>query len=50
VDAPSIVVAALQALAKQGEVKQETVKEAFDRLRINDPTAVRDVAQTGGDA
>jgi pyruvate dehydrogenase E1 component len=50
VDAPSIVVAALQALTKQGEVKPETVKEAFDRFRIDDPTAVRDVAQTGGDA
>jgi pyruvate dehydrogenase E1 component len=50
VDPPSIVVAALQALAKRGEVKPETVKEAFDRFRIDDPTAVRGVAQTGGDA
>jgi pyruvate dehydrogenase E1 component len=50
VDAPSIVVGALQALAKRGEVKPETVKEAFDRFKIDDPTAVRGVAQAGGDA
>ena len=50
VDAPSIVVGTLQALAKRGEVKPETVKEAFDRFKIDDPTAVRGVAQTGGDA
>jgi pyruvate dehydrogenase E1 component len=50
VDAPSIVVGSLQALAKRGEVKPETVKEAFDRFKIDDPTAVRGVAQTGGDA
>jgi pyruvate dehydrogenase E1 component len=50
VDTPSIVVGALQALAKRGEVKPETVKEAFDRFKIDDPTALRGVAQTGGDA
>ncbi len=49
VDAQSIVVATLQALAKRGEVKPETVREAFDRFRINDPTAVRDVKQEGGE-
>ncbi len=50
VDAPSVVVAALQALAQRGEIKSETVQEAFDRYRIDDPTAVRGVQQEGGDA
>jgi pyruvate dehydrogenase E1 component len=50
VDAPSVVVQALQALAAQGAVKAETVSEAFTRYRIDDPTAVSGVAQEGGDA
>jgi pyruvate dehydrogenase E1 component len=50
VDAQSVAVAALQALAERGEVKRETVQEAFDRYRIDDPTAVRGVQQEGGDA
>ncbi len=50
VDAQSVVVAALQALADRGEVKREVVQEAFDRYRIDDPTAVRGVKQEGGDA
>ncbi|MGH3509920.1 MAG: transketolase-like TK C-terminal-containing protein, partial [Nocardioidaceae bacterium] len=50
VDAESVVVAALQALADRGEVKAETVQEAFDRYRIDDPTAVAGVKQEGGDA
>ncbi|MDQ4008284.1 MAG: pyruvate dehydrogenase (acetyl-transferring), homodimeric type, partial [Actinomycetota bacterium] len=50
VDAQSIVVGVLQALAERGEVKPESVKEAFDRYRIDDPTAVRHVKQEGGDA
>jgi pyruvate dehydrogenase E1 component len=50
VDAASIVVATLAALARQGDVKPQAVKEAAERYRINDPTAVRDVAQEGGDA
>ena len=50
VDAQSVVVAALQALAERGEIKRETVQEAFDKYRIDDPTAVRGVAQEGGDA
>ena len=50
VDAESVVVQALQALAQRGEVKAETVQEAFDRYRIDDPTAVSDVKQEGGDA
>ncbi|MGH3486819.1 MAG: transketolase-like TK C-terminal-containing protein, partial [Actinopolymorphaceae bacterium] len=50
VDAPSIVVGTLAALARRGEVKPSTVREAADRYSIADPTAVRDVAQEGGDA
>ena len=50
VDAPSVVVQTLQALARRGEVKPEVVTEAFAKYRINDPTAVRGVAQEGGDA
>jgi pyruvate dehydrogenase E1 component len=50
VDAPSVVVQALQALAARGEVKPEAVQEAFDKYRIDDPTAVRGVKQEGGDA
>ncbi|HET7327528.1 MAG TPA: pyruvate dehydrogenase (acetyl-transferring), homodimeric type [Nocardioidaceae bacterium] len=50
VDAESIVVATLQALARRGEVKPEQVQEAFDRYRIDDPTAVADIKQEGADA
>ena len=50
VDAQSVVVQALAALAARGEVKPEVVQEAFDKYRIDDPTAVRDVKQEGGDA
>nr|MBA2738389.1 pyruvate dehydrogenase (acetyl-transferring), homodimeric type [Nocardioidaceae bacterium] len=50
VDAASVVVATLQALAQRGEVKPEAVAEAFTSYRIDDPTAVRDVKQEGGDA
>ncbi len=49
VDAQSIVVAALQALAQRGAVKPEAVQEAFDRCRIDDPTAVAGVKQEAGD-
>src|SRR6185369_12134606 len=38
IDAPSVVVQALQALAERGEVKPEVVQEAFDKYRIDDPT------------
>jgi pyruvate dehydrogenase E1 component len=37
IDAPSIVVAALQALAARGEVKPETVTDTFERFKIDDP-------------
>ncbi len=50
VDAPSVVVQALAALASRGEIKPEVVQEAFDKYRIDDPTAVRGVKQEGGDA
>ncbi|MCD6641203.1 MAG: pyruvate dehydrogenase (acetyl-transferring), homodimeric type [Nocardioides sp.] len=50
IDAESVVVQALQALADAGEVPREKVKEAFDRYRIDDPTAVQGVPQEGGDA
>jgi pyruvate dehydrogenase E1 component len=50
IDAQSVVVQALAALAERGEVKQEVVQEAFDRYRIDDPTAVAGVKQEGGDA
>ncbi len=50
VDAQSVVVQALAALAARGEVKQESVQEALDRYRIDDPTAVAGVMQEGGDA
>jgi pyruvate dehydrogenase E1 component len=50
VDAQSVVVGTLAALARRGEVKVEAVAEAVKRYQIDDPTAVRDVAQEGGDA
>jgi pyruvate dehydrogenase E1 component len=50
VDAESVVVQALQALADAGEIDPGRVKEAADRYRIDDPTAVAGVAQEGGDA
>ena len=50
VDAQSVAVQALQALAAQGSVKAEAVTEAFAKYRIDDPTAVSGIAQEGGDA
>ena len=50
VDAPSVVVQALQALADAGEIPREKVTEAFAKYRIDDPTAVSGVEQEGGDA
>ena len=50
IDAQSVVVQALQALADAGQVDHGTVSEAFARYRIDDPTAVADVKQEGGDA
>jgi len=50
VDAESVVVQALAALAARGEVKPEVVQEAFEKYRIDDPTAVAGRKQEGGDA
>jgi len=47
VDAESIVVATLQQLAKQGDVKSKTVQEAIDKYQINDVTAA-DAGNTEG--
>jgi pyruvate dehydrogenase E1 component len=50
VDAESVVVATLQALAKRGDVKPEVVAEAAKKYRIEDPTAVAHVQQEGAGA
>ncbi len=50
IDAQSVVVQALAALAARGEVKTDVVQEAFDKYQIDDPTAVAGVKQEGGDA
>jgi len=50
VDAESITVAALEALAARGEVDKSAVLEALRRYRIDDPTAVAGVKQEGAGA
>jgi pyruvate dehydrogenase E1 component len=50
IDAQSVVVQALQALADAGSVPRETVQAAFEKYQIDDVTSVRGVAQEGGDA
>ncbi len=50
VDAESIVVGALEALAQRGEVDASKAAEAIRRYRIDDPTAVADVKQEGAGA
>jgi pyruvate dehydrogenase E1 component len=50
VDAQSVVVQALQALADGGSIPRETVVAAFEKYQIDDPTAVAGVKQEGGDA
>jgi pyruvate dehydrogenase E1 component len=50
IDAQSVVVQALQALADAGEIGVDQVEKAFATYRIDDPTAVADVKQEGGDA
>lgn len=50
IDAQSVVVQALQALADAGEIDRGQVEKAFATYRIDDPTAVADVKQEGGDA
>ena len=50
VDAESIVVGALEALAKQGKVDPARASEAIAKYRIDDPTAVAHVKQEGAGA
>ncbi len=50
IDAESVVVRSLQALADAGEIDPGVVQKAFDRYEIDDPTATRGVKQEGGDA
>ncbi len=50
VDAESVVVAALEALAKRGEVDTSLASKALAKYRIDDPTAVADVKQEGAGA
>jgi pyruvate dehydrogenase E1 component len=50
IDAESVVVQTLQALADAGQVERSKVEEAFAKYRIDDPTAVSGVKQEGGDA
>jgi pyruvate dehydrogenase E1 component len=50
IDAESVVVQALYALADEGVIGKDTVQKAIDHYRITDPTAVRGVKQEGGDA
>jgi pyruvate dehydrogenase E1 component len=50
VDAESIVVGALEALAKRGEVDANRAVEAVSTYRIDDPTAVAGVKQEGAGA
>jgi pyruvate dehydrogenase E1 component len=49
VDAPSIVVAVLEQLARRGEVKPEAPREAFDRYQLGSVTAAG-TGTIGGDA
>ncbi|MGH3473054.1 MAG: transketolase-like TK C-terminal-containing protein, partial [Nocardioidaceae bacterium] len=50
VDAESIVVGSLEALARRGEMDTSRPVEAFARYRIDDPTAVAHVMQEGAGA
>ncbi|MBA3309431.1 MAG: pyruvate dehydrogenase (acetyl-transferring), homodimeric type [Nocardioidaceae bacterium] len=50
VDAESIVVGALEALAKCGDLDRSRAAEAVDKYRIDDPTAVSGVKQEGAGA
>jgi pyruvate dehydrogenase E1 component len=50
IDAQSVVVQTLQALADAGEIGRDKVEKAFAEYRIDDPTAVAGVKQEGGDA
>ncbi|UDY24872.1 pyruvate dehydrogenase (acetyl-transferring), homodimeric type [Nocardioides sp. Kera G14] len=50
IDAHSVVVQALQALADAGKIDRGVVEKAFSTYRIDDPTTMEGVKQEGGDA
>ena len=50
IDAQSVVVQALQALADRGEIDPSLVEKAFSAYRIDDPTSTQGIKQEGGDA
>jgi pyruvate dehydrogenase E1 component len=50
IDAQSVVVQTLQALADAGQIGRDQVEQAFAKYRIDDPTAVSGVKQEGADA
>ncbi|QWC86771.1 pyruvate dehydrogenase (acetyl-transferring), homodimeric type [Nocardioidaceae bacterium] len=50
IDAESLVVRTLRALADQGDIDREVVVKAFEQYRIDDPTAMQGVKQEGADA
>ena len=50
VDAESIVVAALESLGREGQYDRGAAKQAYDKYRVGDPTAVAGVAQEGAGA
>ncbi|GAC1385824.1 MAG: pyruvate dehydrogenase (acetyl-transferring), homodimeric type [Marmoricola sp.] len=50
VDAESVAVQALAALAATGAVPGDVVQKAFEKYRIDDPTATSGAFQEGGDA
>jgi pyruvate dehydrogenase E1 component len=50
IDAQSVVVQALQALADAGKIDRSLVVKAFETYRIDDPTTMEGVTQAGGDA
>jgi pyruvate dehydrogenase E1 component len=50
IDAESVVVRSLQALADAGEIDPALVAKAAAQYRIDDPTAVADVQQEGAGA
>ncbi|GAB3623806.1 pyruvate dehydrogenase (acetyl-transferring), homodimeric type [Mariniluteicoccus endophyticus] len=49
-DAESIVVATLDALARDGKYRKEAPAEAFKKYQVDDPTAVAGVKQEGAGA
>ncbi len=50
IDAESVTLQALAALASQGRIDPQVVQHALDRYHITDPTAVHGTPQAGGEA